>query len=155
MPNFEKIQELADHMRRLPPENIKMHRLLFINRPQETVAEAANPGCGTVGCIAGHGAVYFYYKRELILKQSGIPSIIANYTMDVEAHACDFEPTAVTQKALNLSSDEADYMFFAGWFRPGSSRMYLHDMQAIPGGDVVRYLDKVVAEKDVFVKLNA
>ena len=58
------LQTLIAFIEMHPDENVKMDNWLQFNRDDETYAEAIQPTCGTVGCIAG-----FAYTLKMFHEQ--------------------------------------------------------------------------------------
>lgn len=157
MPNWERIKQLREHLGALSAEQIRMDKVCWINRDTETVAEARRPSCGTVGCIAGHAGLLFG-PAEYILRRVETPE---DYMSNLK-----FEPSysivAVAERELQITSEESGFMFYAAWHPsapalPGDEDWSDYDavdhLPGVPAADVLAYLDKAIAEQDVFVVL--
>jgi hypothetical protein len=132
VPNWERIQKLRDFLETVPAKQICMDKLLHINRPIETVEEARQAKCGTVGCIAGWAYLLFADPAEQI-------EALRSGTHD--------NAESFSRECLELDPLEADHAFFARW----SDKSW--DSGEITKAEVLAYLDKAIAAKDVMVTL--
>jgi hypothetical protein len=102
----------------------------LMQRHKHTFKELkSGPGCGTVGCIAGWGAVYFSKTGR-------------EYQDNTARYRA---PLSVTSAHLGLDYDEAHYLYRASWNRAGEFK----------GGKaaILKYMRKALAEKNVFVTI--
>lgn len=146
MANWKNFQKLRDFLATLPEEQIRMETLLCINRDKETVKEAIQPSCGTVGCIAGWGALLFSEPSEEITRTNR--SRFGN----VNPHFDAYEITATAldlELSLAEDTDEQNYVFCAGWHLEKD-----WTSGAITKAEVLAYLDKAIASRDVMVRLE-
>jgi hypothetical protein len=142
VPNWERIQKLRDFLETVPAKQICMDKLLHINRPIETVEEARQAECGTVGCIAGWAYLLFADPSERI-EARWWPSI-SNTVLRSGTHD---NAESFSRECLELDPLEADHAFFARW----SDKSW--DSGKITKAEVLAYLDKAIAAKDVMVTL--
>ena len=152
VPNFEAFAALRDCLKTIPATNIRMDKLLLIDRDRETLAEAVNPACGTVGCIAGWGACFFGSPEQVLVKIADAPiGSVLNFSSRGGKH---WEPTEITREALGLNYADSSYVFYAAWAVPGNdSHTSLSTIRHITGEQVIQYLDKVIAEQNVRVTI--
>jgi hypothetical protein len=136
-PNFENIRIMADLFRELPNNAVSMGLICEIDRDSETVREAMEHSCGTVGCIAGWTGLRF--------SEPGM-QLIAGFGKSVMQRN---QLWVVATRALGLNEDEVSYMFYGRWH---PSKDWLNGN--ITRREVVAYLDKVVATKNVMYKLS-
>lgn len=145
--NWNNWKLLREHIAAQPPENVRMDKLLVLNRDGETAAEARRPECGTVGCIKGHGIVFFSADDALFRRDyTGVPDFCSS---------SDTWGNDITEKSLGLDETEDDdglcdseYIFSAHW-HPIKSWKSGH----ITRDEVLAYMDKTYAEKNVRVSL--
>jgi hypothetical protein len=144
--NWKNWKKLRAHIARQPDENVRMETILFINKDQETAAQARQPKCGTVGCIAGHGFTLFSPNNLVLIRSDlqrggdGLTNVDSIIDGDV---AWD-----TTARALGLRYGEADFVFTAGWHP-----VKLWSSGTITKAEVLAYLDKAIAKKDVMVTI--
>jgi len=145
--NWKNVKRLRDHIAVLKPKQVNMGKLLLINKGEETLAEAAKPECGTVGCLAGHGLTLFGPRKLKLKLKNSFFNPLRNCAIK-HLNPEEFDPLVVTQNALGLDFEEREHMFYARWhptkdWRDGT----------ITKREVLQYLDKAIAEKNILVTI--
>lgn len=152
MANFERLTTLRNFMVELPAEQVRMDKLIVINRDHETLAEARQPGCGTIACIAGW-AICLFDRQDMELELRSYATHFTNAYLGEAEQAEDL---------LGLTIDEGCYMFYAGWHLLAPPRDWNQawadynptaHLPNITKDEVIQYLDKVLATHNVFVRV--
>ncbi len=117
------LQTLIAFIEMHPDENVKMDKWLKFNRSKETYAEAIQPACGTVGCIAG-----FAYTLKMSQEYPNLPAFDARFGdwsgRDGSVRECcglSYQGIAVAQW-LELTESDALALFFGEWTTAKSAR---------------------------------
>jgi hypothetical protein len=147
MVNWKNVKRLRDHIAVLKPKQVNMAKLIFINKKEETLAQAARPECGTVGCLAGHGFTLFGPRKLKLKVRNSFFEPLRNCSIDHFAPE-RFDPIMVTGDALELSHHERDHMFYAKWV---PTKNWIEG--TITKREVLRYLDKAIKAKDILVEI--
>ena len=139
MPNWKKIKKLRDILvahRDTPSRKFDMASYIRIisgkrNTRTVTVKELRDNGsaCGSAACIAGIAFINFEAPNKRVRLVYGTCFTIA----------------ASVRRLLELSQEEADWMFLGSW--SGIPDIWPTRRMA------VRYLNKCIKEKDVMVRL--
>ncbi len=117
------LQTLIAFIEMHPDENVEMGKWLKFNRCDETYAEAIQPTCGTVGCIAG-----FAYTLKMFHEHPDSLALDANFGNwsgnDGSVRECcrlSYQGIAVAQW-LELAESDALALFFGEWTTAKSNR---------------------------------
>lgn len=104
--NLENVKKLHDLIESLPEKAVQMNRVLDIDRDVETVEEAINHTCGTVGCLYGWAGLLMAMedeRKKTYLYQSS------------SARFVQFKFEQITEW-LGLSYDDGSKLFYGGWW---------------------------------------
>ena len=147
-PNWTNIKKLRDHiagMKLTKSRKFDMYEWIALISGKYkhgdilsiSTVRANGPACGTAGCLAGEAVILFAPKTTMF--QVGL-----NRSSGLGLDICGIDDVYNTaRRLLGLDNDEADYMFGGSW-----TNTTLSDIR---GYQAVKYLDKVLAEKDVMV----
>lgn len=133
MANFDKIQELRNHLvglatTRDPGVGFNMDDWIG-DKP--SVCDLHEGFCGTSACLAGHVWLLHHpeYRTHADIEREGI---------DVCQEATEL---------LDLDYEEANHMFYGAWRRTWR-------MDGVPIHEAIEYLDAVLEAEEVFMDLD-
>lgn len=142
-PNWKRIEKLRDHLKAMrQTEHRKFDMSDWIQsltpgREEATVGELRKNGkeCGSAACLAG----------ETVIQFSPVKAVVRMGWLDASVDSV--EVGGLAREMLSLSIVESDWMFSGEWINGG------YDLAAITKAQAIRYLSKVLKERDVMVTI--
>lgn len=158
MTDWNKMRELRDYLLTLPPERVRMDKVLIIDKDEETVAQARQVGCGTVGCIAGHASLVFGPSDLVLHRDTQKRPYVTMHNLKYS----NFDAWEIAADGLGLDDREAHYVFYGAWHSSAPEvdddegwieYVEVDHLGEIAAADVIAYLSKAIEEQSIWVSL--